>query len=99
MGQRQGARAGRALASGVTLGRADVRAQAVRVRGRGAGPRGERAEAGPCGAGSSGRRAGWGGKGAGPCGASGSGPKRGNKLGLGLHWAGFGFLFSYSSSF
>ena len=42
------------LARGVTRGRADVRAQAVRVRGRGAGPRGERAEAGPCGAGSSG---------------------------------------------
>ena len=84
------------LARGVTRGRADVRAQAVRVRGRGAGPRGERAEAGPCGAGSSGRRAGWGGKGAGPCGASGSGPKRGNKLGLGLPWAGIwgwlGFL-------
>jgi hypothetical protein len=31
--------AGRALASGVTRGRADVRAQAVRVRGWGAGPR------------------------------------------------------------
>ena len=43
----RGARdAGRALASGVTRGRADVRAQAVRVRGRGAGPRGGRAEAG-----------------------------------------------------
>ena len=56
------------LARGVTRGRADVRAQAVRVRGRGAGP----------------------------CGASGSGPKRGNKLGLGLPWAGIwgwlGFL-------
>ena len=44
MGQLQGARAGRALASGVTLERADVRAQAVsrggeRVRAeRGAGP-------------------------------------------------------------
>ena len=34
------------MACGVTRGRADVRAQAVRVRGRGAGPRGERAEAG-----------------------------------------------------
>ena len=37
-----------------------------------------------------------GGERAGPCGASGSGPKRGNKLGLGLLWAGIwgwlGFL-------